>query len=181
MFLNFSKNSSRRFQGSVAALVAFPLIGTAADRPHSLTQAITAAASQGQPSISVLTTASGAPLQSIGAGSASLALGRTAYYSGQAAAGVTQQKTSGSMILVTRFALKVDCGAQSSLAEVSMSLLSPDPFYTVSVDGIKLSAADSLTVLRCGSMSEHRLEIEIPKTRPAGPIGSTVWFSATAK
>jgi hypothetical protein len=30
----------------------------------------------------------------------------------------------------------------------------------------------------CGS-SEHRLEVEVPVSTPAGPIGSTVAFEAT--
>jgi hypothetical protein len=33
----------------------------------------------------------------------------------------------------------------------------------------------------CGSGGEHRLDVEVPVTTPAGSIGSTVAFVATLK
>jgi hypothetical protein len=176
-------HSPRYLRGLVAAMLALPLLSMAEDRARTPAMRIMAAtADQGKPSITILAAASGAPLQTFSPGSASLNLGRAAYYGGHSASGVSQQKNTGSMVLMTRFALKIDCGGgQSSLAEVRMTLLLPDPSYAVSVDGTKLSTAEFPTILRCGSVSEHRVEIEVPKTRPAGPIGSTVSFSAIAK
>ena len=85
------------------------------------------------------------------------------------------------MVLATHFALKVDCGGAQSLADVVISLSTGDFSYAVRVDGVTLSVLGAVQSLRCGSVSEHRLEVEIPKTRPAGLLLGTVSFSATTK
>jgi hypothetical protein len=170
-----------RLRGPVLALWAVSGLAAGADRTHTLAQAMAAAVSQGQPTITILPAASGAPLQSHSGGSASLSFGRAAYYGGPRAPGVVAHKKINSLVLSTRFALKVGCSGWSSFVEVTMSLFTMDPSYTVSVDGAELTTAPSVTVLPCGSLSEHRMDVEVNTTRPAGPIGSTVSFSAAAK
>ena len=87
------------------------------------------------------------------------------------------------MTLSTRFALQVNCGSGSlsSMAEIAVSLTGLDPSYTVTMDGVKLSSAGSPTTVRCGSRTEHVLEVEIPKDKPAGHIASAISFAATPK
>ena len=167
----------------VLNLAVLPSPGRPADRNRVLTRAISATVSQAQPTVTVMPAASGAFLQGSEAGRAILSLGRAAYYGGVSAPGVSARKGSSSMILSTRFALQVDCGANtlSPLAEIAVSLTGLDPSYTVTMDGAKLSSAASPVTLRCGSRTEHVLEVEIPKSRPAAPIASTISFAATPK
>jgi hypothetical protein len=173
---------ARRLRGPVLALLAVPGFAAGADRARSLPQAISAAAIHGQPTVTILPSASGASLRSYSAGSASLSFGQAAYYASRTAQGVAAQKKKSSMVLSTRFAMKVDCnGSPSPLAEITLSLFSVDPTLAVSVDGLKLTTAPSTTVLQCGSLSEHQVQVEIPTTRPAGPINSTLSISAKTK
>jgi len=173
----------RSMRYAALALLLVPGLVDGADRARALAQVVAAAANQGQPTITVLPAPSGASLQSYTAGSASLSLGRATYYGGHLAPGVAARKNSSSMVLSTRFGLQVACsgGSGSSLAEVTISLVGLDPSYTVSVDGAKLSSAASVIVLRCGSVTEHIVEVGVPKTRPAGPFACTLSFSAVAK
>jgi hypothetical protein len=170
---------THRLRGPVLALLTLPGLAVGADHARTLVQAMAAATSQALPTITILPAASGAPLESYAGGTASLSFGRAAYYGGPQAAGVDAQKNSRAMVISTRFALKVDCNGASSvsLTEVAISLFAIDPSYTVSVDGAKLSSAPSTTLLRCGSVSQHQLEVEITTTRPAGPIDSMLAFS----
>lgn len=167
----------------ILAMVVAPPPGTAADRRRAMARIVTAAANQAQPTVTVLPAATGAPLQTYSAGSAILSLGRAAYYGGASASGVSSRKGSSSMTLSTRFALQVDCGANSlsSMAEIAVSLTGLNPSYTLTMDGAKLSSAGSPTTVRCGSRTEHMIEIEIPKDKPAGPIASTISFAAALK
>lgn len=168
----------------VLALLLAAGLAAGADRAHPLPPWIASASGRSQPTVTVLPAPSGAALQSDAAGGASLNLGQVAYYSGgHLAPGVSAKKNHTALVLSSRFGLRVDCGAgsRSSLAEVTISLADIDPSYTVSVDGVKLSPVPSVTVLRCGSVTEHKVEIEVPKTRPAGPLGSAITFSAATK
>lgn len=167
----------------IFAFLLIPGFAADADRARAVAQVVAAAASSGQPTITVLSSASGAPLQSYAAGSAALSLGHAAYYGGRLSPGVAAQKNSSSMVLTTRFALRVDCPASSPSpsALVNVYLLDMDPSYVVSVDGRTLSSVPLVVSQWCGSVTEHRVDVEIPKTRPAGPIGSTLAFSATQK
>ncbi|MGJ5815261.1 hypothetical protein [Paludibaculum fermentans] len=132
--------------------------------------------------MTILAAASGAPMHGLGTANPALSFGHTSYYAGRSAPGVSQRSSGGSIVMTTQFALKVDCSdTQAVLVEIEMTLISPDASYTVIVDGAPLSTMTSATVQRCGSVSEHRLEIEVPKTRPAGPFGSTVSFTAIAR
>lgn len=175
-------SNTRYLRGPVLALLAIPGFAAGADRARTLAQALAATATQGQPTVTILPSASGAQLQSYSAGSASLLFGQASYYSGRAAPGVAARKGKNSMILSTRFGLRVDCnGAPSALAEITFSLFSVDPSLAVSVDGLTLSTAPSVTVLPCGAVSEHQVQVEIPATRTAGPINSTLAISAKTK
>lgn len=167
----------------VFAFLLIPGIAYGADRVRALAQVVAGAASQRQPTITVLPAASGAPLQSYTPGSASLSFGQAAYYGGHLAPGVAAQKNSGAMILTTRFGLRVDCpvGSPSPSVQVSMSLLDMDPSYVVSVDGRTLTSAPFVVPQWCGSVAEHRVDVEIPKTKLAGPIANTLSFSVAQK
>lgn len=176
---------SRRilFHPILAFVLLAPVLSAAGDRPRTLAQVVSAAAKQAQPIVTVLPAASGAPLQSYSTGGASLSMGRAAYYGGVSAPGVSTRKSSASMVLSTRFDLQVDCGdsPSSSLVEIVVSMADASPRYTVTIDGAKLSSMAWPTTLRCGSRTGHVVEVEVPKDRPAGPIASTISFSATPK
>lgn len=57
------------------------------------------------------------------------------------------------------------------------------PSHSIAIDGIALGPGAQVLVpsMRCGSAGEHRLEVEVPVSTPAGPIGSTVAFTATLR
>jgi hypothetical protein len=174
-----ARSKTGRLLAPVLALLAIPGVSAGADKARTLAQLVATVATQGQPTITILPSASGASLQSYSAETASLSLGQASYYSGRTAPGVAAQKSKGSMILSTRFAMKVDCnGSPSPLADLTLSLFAVDPFLTVSMDGVKLSTTPSVTTIRCGSVTEHKLDVEISTKRPAGPIGTTLSFSA---
>src|SRR5579872_3591305 len=121
----------------VWAGLAIPAVGMGGERPQSLAR-FAAATIQTQPAISILAAPSGAMLQSVNAGNASLSFGRAAYYGGNPTPGVTLGRSSSSMVLATHFALKVDCGSAQSLADVAISLSNGDSSYSVRVDGVTL-------------------------------------------
>ena len=137
------------------------------------------------PSITILPAAAGALIRSLGAGNASLDLGSVSYFKGTSASGETSQKNSKSFVISTRFSLKVDCPGNSSSSQVTvtMSRLDAAASHAISIDGMALgSAPQSLAQsMPCGSGGEHRLDVEVPVTTPAGSIGSTVAFVATLK
>jgi hypothetical protein len=178
-----STGAVRFLRHSAVAFLLLPGLALGGDRGRALARAVAAVVNQDQPTITVLPAATGASLQSYTAGSASLSLGRTTYYGGQLAPGVTAKKNRSSMTLSSRFGLQVTCSAAppSSLAEVTISLVGLDASYTVSVDGAVLTSMSSVTVLRCGSVTEHVVEVEVPKTRPAASFRSSLSFSAVAK
>jgi hypothetical protein len=135
------------------------------------------------PTITIQTAATGAMIRSLGTGSASLDLGRVSYFKGTSAPGESRQKKSRSFVIATRFALTIDCPGSSPSTKVSltMSRLDAAAAFAIFIDGTTLGpAAQTLTSsMACGAASEHRLEVEIPSTEPAGSIGSTVVFLAT--
>jgi|ERR1051326_1753143 hypothetical protein len=173
----------RSLRYTALTLLILPGLVAGADRNRALARALAAAANQVQPTVTILPAPTGASLQSYSAGSAALSLGHATYYGGARAPGVAAKKNSSSMVISTRFGLQVTCSgaAPSSLAEVTISLLGIDPSYAVRVDGAGLASAPSVTVLRCASVTEHVVEVEVPKTRPAGPLGGTLSFSASLK
>ncbi len=156
--------------------------GQPAGAPRSLT---TVTAAPGAPTVTILTAATGAPVRSHGAGSASLDLGRISYFKGSSVPGLHSQRRSRSLLISTRFSLKVDCpgSSRTSQVEVSMSLLEADPLHPIDIDGSRLGPApQTLTpFMLCGSSGEHRLEVEVPASAPPGPLAINVAFLATLK
>jgi hypothetical protein len=53
----------------------------------------------------------------------------------------------------------------------------------MAIDGITVESSAQLLAqsMPCGSSTEHRLDMEVPVSTPAGPIGSTVAFEATLR
>jgi hypothetical protein len=143
----------------------------------------TVAAAPAAPTISILTAAAGAMVLSQGAGNASLDLGRVSYFTGTSAPGESIQKNSRSFVVSTRFGLKVDCPGSlaSTKVNVSMSRLDAAVSHAIAIDGttLGLAAQSMVQSMPCGSAGEHRLDVEVPVSTPAGSIGSTVAFLAT--
>jgi hypothetical protein len=136
------------------------------------------------PTITILAAPTGAMLESQGANNASLNLGPISYFKGTSAAGETSQKKPESFMVSTRFELKVDCpGSSSSRVNLMASRLDASASYTIAIDGIALGPTAQILVpsMPCGSRGDHRLDVEVPVSTPAGPIGSTVAFTATIR
>ena len=155
---------------------AFP---QAAGTPRTGAPAVTTG-----PTISILAVPTGAMLQSQGTGNASLNLGPVSYYKGTSAVGETSQKNPGAFVVSTRFALKVDCPRNSSSqVNLMVSRLDASASHAIAIDGIPLGPTPQMLVpsMSCGSSGEHRLDLEVPVSTPAGPIDSTVAFTATLR
>jgi hypothetical protein len=166
----------------LAPLMNGVALGQLANGPRTLPRLVTVPAAA---TITILSASTGAVVRSEGAGNAALDLGRVSYFRGTSAPGESSQKTSGSFVISTRFALKVDCpgSSPSSRVNVTMSRTDAAASHALAIDGIKLiSAAQMLAeAMPCGSLGEHRLDMEVPVSTPAGSIGSTVAFEATLR
>ena len=142
-----------------------------------------AVAAIGAPAITILAVADGALLRSHGAGNASLDLGPISYFRGTSAPGQSSRKTSTSLVISTRFVLKVDCPGSSSSSRVgvTVSRLDAAASNTIAIDGTTVGFAVQPLVqsMSCGSGGEHRLDVEVPVSAPAGSIDTTVAFVAT--
>jgi hypothetical protein len=176
-------NSKRTVLFRVWMLVIFanPLSsGQPAGVPGSVRPAVAASAA---PAITILAAASGALVRSQEASAASLDLGRVSYFKGTAAPGQSSRKSSKSFAISTRFGLRVDCPGRSSSSNVNVTVSRLDGAnsHAITIDGTTLGSAAQTLVqsMPCGSAGEHRLEVEIPVSTPAGSIGSTVAFVAT--
>jgi len=165
--------------GMLALLVNRAAFGQA---PRSTTLVVAAPAA---PTITILPAATGALLRSQGANHASLDLGRVSYFRGSSAPGESSQKTSRSLVVSTRFGLRVDCpgSAPFSKVNVTMSRLDGAPSYAITIDGttVRSAAETLLQSMPCGSAGEHRLDVEVPVSTPSGSIGSTVAFEASLR
>jgi hypothetical protein len=137
------------------------------------------------PAITILAAQTGALLRSQTASNASLDLGHVSYFKGSSNPGETSQKRTKSFVISTRFALRVDCPGSSaaSKVDVTMSRLDAASSHAITIDGAALgtSAQTLVQSMPCGSSGEHRLDVEVPVSTPAGSIGSTVAFLATLK
>jgi hypothetical protein len=137
------------------------------------------------PTITILAAATGALIRSQGTGNASLDLGRVSYFKGVSAPGESSQKNTKSFVVSTRFAIRVDCpgSSLSSKVNVTMSRLDAAPTHALTIDGtiVDSTAQTLVQSMPCGSGGEHRLDVEVPVSTPAGTIGSTVAFVATLK
>jgi hypothetical protein len=161
-------------------LAAISALGQPANGSRSALPIVAAA-----PTITILSAPNGAMLRSEGPGKAALDLGKVSYFKGTSAPGENSKKTSGSLVISTRFELKVDCpgSTPSSRVNVTMSRTDAATTHAMAIDGIKLGTAPQPLAesMPCGSSGEHRLEVEVPVSTPAGPIGSNVAFEATLR
>jgi hypothetical protein len=143
------------------------------------------AAAGSPPTITILTAASGAMIMNQGQGSSALNLGQVSYFRGTAASGESSQRVSDSLIITTRFALRVDCPGSPASAQVNVAVKRMDALasHAMAIDGIRLGTAAQILEqsVPCGSAAEHRLDVVVPKSTPSGSIGSTVAFAATLK
>ena len=147
--------------------------------PRSITPALAAA-----PTITILAAPTGAMLETQGANNASMNLGPISYFKGTSAVGETSQKNQSAFVVSTRFALRVDCpGNASSQVTLTVSRLDASATHGIAVDGIALGPGAQILAasMPCGSSGDHRLDVEVPVSTPAGPIGSTIAFTATLK
>lgn len=166
----------------LAPIVALAVSGQPSGAPRAVPAVAAAPAS---PTVTILSASTGAMIRSQGAGNAALDLGRVSYFRGASMPGESSQKTPGSFVISTRFVLKVDCpgSSPSSQVNVTMSRTDAAATHSMTIDGITLGSAPQVLAqsMPCGSSSEHRLDIEVPVSTPAGPIGSTVAFEATLR
>ncbi len=157
-------------------------LGQRVGAPRILTSGVSAPAA---PIITILTAATGGMVRGHGASRASLALGQVAYFSRSSAPGVKSNRRSKSLVISTRFAIKVDCpgSSPSSKVDVTIALLAGDASYSIGIDGTTLGQAPQPLAqsMLCGSEAEHRLDVEVPVSTPAGSIGSTVAFVAALR
>ncbi len=134
------------------------------------------------PMITILTATTGAMVRSVGR-SASVDLGRVSYFGGTAVPGVSSHKNPGSFVISTKFALKVDCPGRPALSEVKVTIarLDADVSNVITVDGTTVGIMPQILAqsMPCGSGGEHRLDVEVLVSTPAGSIGSTIAFTAT--
>jgi hypothetical protein len=64
-----------------------------------------------------------------------------------------------------------------------MARLDADSSHSIDIDGSRLGLTEQplAAAMICGSSSEHRLEVEVSASAPAGPLGINVAFLATLK
>ena len=140
-------------------------------------------ASLAAPTITVLAAATGTLVRNLGPGNTSIDLGRVSYFHGTSAPGQNVQKNFKSFVISTRFGLRVDCPGSSSSSTVAVTMLrlDADDSHAISIDGSTLGSVAQTLVqsMPCGSGGEHRLDLHVPISTPAGVIGSTVAFAAT--
>jgi len=156
---------------------------TAAALPARAPRSVTpVAAASPAPTITILASGTGASLQTRGTSKASLDLGHISYFKGTAAPGETTRRNSASFVISTRFALRISCPGSSPATKVNvtMALLDADDSQIISVDGTTVGSVARTLVesMPCGSGGEHRLDVEVPVSTPAGSMGTTIAFVA---
>ncbi len=153
--------------------------------PGALRTNTTVVAPPATPTVTILGAATGALIRSQGASNSAIDLGRVSYFKGVSAPGETSQRNPKSFVISTRFGLRVDCPVNLAASSVSVTMSRSDaaPSHSITVDGTKLGpAAQTLaSSMPCGTVGEHRLDVEVPVSTPAGSITSTVAFLATLK
>jgi hypothetical protein len=168
--------------GILLLLPSSAAFGQAARGSRALPSMLPAATA---PTITISAAASGGLLRSEGAGNASLDLGRVSYFREASTPGESSRRNSGSVVISTRFLLQVDCPGSPSFFQVNVTVLRTDAAasHSLAIDGVKLgsSAQPFAQSMSCGSSGEHRLDVEVPLSTPAGSIASTVAFEATLR
>ena len=165
------------------ALFRVTMVVLLAIRPTSGQSIAAVATGATTPTVTILAASSGVAVRNLRANRASLDLGSVSYFQKRSAPGQSMSKNSKSLVISTRFALRVECPASSSSSRVSvtMSRLDGDTLPAIRIDGTTLdSSAQTLTQsMSCGSDGEHRLDVDIPIVAPAGLLGSSIAFVAT--
>jgi hypothetical protein len=172
---------SALIRGWIVLLLATGMaLGQSIGGPRNIAPAVAAPAA---PTITILTSATGVLVRMRGSGNASVDLGRVSFFQGTSAPGEAVQRISKSFVISTRFALQIDCPGSfpSSSVNVTMSRSNTDATDAITIDGTILGPAPQFLVqsMRCGSISQHRLEVEVPVSTPAGSLGTFVAFVAT--
>jgi hypothetical protein len=133
--------------------------------------------------VSVVPLGSSGPLSG-SSQSTQLDLGNVSYGGGAVASGVSIRRTKDTLLLTTRFGLLLQDGGGSSLrtATVSAFVLNADCGKTYAVDGVKLTTGPQVvtTMARVGTVSAHRLEIEVPISENPGQVTDALGFLVTA-
>jgi hypothetical protein len=112
-----------------------------------------------------------------------LDLGNVSYGGGGLAPGVTLRRTKGGVLLTSRFGLLLQDGGDSTVrtATVSAFVLNANSGKTYTVDGVKLTTGPQVvsTMARVGTVSAHRLEIQVPIGENPGQVSDAVGFLVT--
>lgn len=131
--------------------------------------------------IHILPLPGGAPILGGETGQGILELGNASYGSGRRG-NVTTEKHDQYFTILTQFGLKLEKqnGSHTGDAMLSAYLENPDSSCTFFLDGIQLSTVPRMISarMRLGNSSEHRLEIRVPKTAPAGALRASVAWIA---
>jgi hypothetical protein len=142
-----------------------------------------AAAAPAEPTITILSAATGTVLRSLAAANALLDFGSVAYFKGTLVPGASVSKSSTAFVISTRFSLQVACPGSSPLSTVNLTVSSLDAAsaYAIAIDGITLGNMPRTLApsMACGSGGEHHVDLSIPMSVPAGSIASNVAFMAT--
>lgn len=101
-------------------------------------------------------------------GQGTMQLGKVSSGGGARIPGVVVGRRPHSMVVRTVFGVRLDYGVSTGSAKLSAFLLQPDSRYQIFVDGVKLGASAQLIQagVRYGAVTQHRLEIEVPKSLP---------------
>jgi hypothetical protein len=90
----------------------------------------------GAPTITIFTAATGTLIRSLGPNNASLDLGRVSYFQGVLVPGQTVRKSFGSIMISTRFNLRVDCPGSPSFSRVNVTISRRDEDGSYAVSAI---------------------------------------------
>lgn len=168
-------NSNYTALFSVWTLLLFANRAAVGQPPGSPRTIAPVAALPAAPMITILAAATGALVRSQSTSNASLDLGRVSYFKGASGPGKTSQKNPRSFVISTRFALKVDCPGSSMSSKVNLivSRLDAAASHAITIDGTPVGSTAQTLVqsMPCGTGGEHRLDVEVPVSTPAGAIG----------
>ena len=169
------------------------LLGTSAgvawgQRTPSHTVPATTISSHAQPDretalITFLTAPNAPVVHSLGSDQGVLNLGSFSYFPGTDVNGAEIRRQKDSLIVITRFGLRIDLsnGHGAGTATVSAFLLNPRLLETVWVDGVRLSTMPGVIGRRVsyGAITEHGLRIAVPISMPAGQLLDSIGVIVT--
>ena len=135
-----------------------------------------------EPSLSIVTASSGVLVRNLGPNASSVDFGLISYPAGSEAPGANSRENRDSMVISTRFGLRVNCLASAlSRADISVFLMESSQFR-VSIDGVAVSSEPQLLLVAqgCGSITVHKLEIEVPVYASEGSLLENIGFLLTS-